>query len=205
MLRGPATRPSSGTSARSPWARRPTNGSCGMRSAELRQPEALALQQPTWVFTSRSLPTSPRGHPVRQRGRPAGASRDGGGGGRQEHLDRRRGRAGGPVLRPRPSRRADHHDRGGDAGRRGSAVPACDHDAPAALVSVTPYGEAFAELRYEVPRPSGQEFEPRADAGRPGHEQGRAGHRGRGAETTTSPVQVPLVHPPWACSCRSRP
>ena len=57
----------------------------------LDDPSKWDYAQPTWVFSSREPAAARRpGHPVRLRRRPAGARRDGRGGGGQERLDRRR-------------------------------------------------------------------------------------------------------------------
>jgi dihydrofolate reductase len=117
------------------------------------EPKPWPYEQPTWVFTSRSLPTVP-GADIRFASgdvRPVHCEMIAAAGGKNIWI------VGGGELA------GQFHDHGlldeliitvasVTLGGGAPLFPRVITTPPLRLVSVTPYGEAFAELRYEVPR-----------------------------------------------------
>ncbi|WP_406693384.1 dihydrofolate reductase family protein [Singulisphaera sp. Ch08] len=120
------------------------------------QPKPWPYKQPTWVFTTRSLPSIP-GADIRFASgdvRPVHRDMVVAAGGKNIWI------VGGGELAGK------FHDHGlldeliiqvssVTLGGGAPLFPRAITTPPLRLVSVTPYGEAFAELRYEVPRRSG--------------------------------------------------
>jgi dihydrofolate reductase len=121
------------------------------------EPKPWPYEQPTWVFTSRSLPTI-RGADIRfARGdvRPVHREMVAAAGGKNVWVV-----GGGELV-------GQFHDHGlldeliiqvapVTLGGGAPLLPRAIATPPLRLVSVTPFGEGFAELRYEVPRPRGE-------------------------------------------------
>jgi dihydrofolate reductase len=118
------------------------------------RPRPWPYEQPTWVFTSRSLPTIPGADIRFARGdvRPVHRAMVAAAAGKNVWI------VGGGELA------GQFHDHGlldelivtiasVTLGGGAPLLPRAITTPPLRLVSVTPYGEGFAELRYEVPRP----------------------------------------------------
>jgi dihydrofolate reductase len=125
------------------------------------RPKPWPYAQPTWVFTSRSHPTIPGADIRFARGdvRPVHREMVAAAGGKNVWI------VGGGELA------GQFHDHGlldeliiqvasVTLGGGAPLLPRAITTPPLRLVSVTPYGEAFAELRYQVPRPHGEAARP---------------------------------------------
>lgn len=121
---------------------------------EADQPQAWPYEQPAWVFTTRPLPTIPGADIRFVRGdvRPVHAQMIAAAAGQNVWLV-----GGGELV-------GQFYDHGlldelivsvasVTLGRGAPLLPRAITTPPLRLLSVTAYGEAFAQLRYEVPRP----------------------------------------------------
>jgi dihydrofolate reductase len=120
------------------------------------RPRPWPYEQPAWVFTSRTLPPVP-GADIRFAGgdvRPVHREMAAAAGGKNIWIVGGGGLAGqfyDHGLLDELIIQVASVTLGGGA----PVLPRAITTPPLRLVSVTPYGEAFAELRYEVPRPRG--------------------------------------------------